>query len=136
MRHRLSIDGQLLVLILHDIARQAHHALDVIDIRIDRITENHDIAPTRMTDIDNFVVDEGQAYAVLEFIHQNQVAVLQGGEHGTRLNGKSVDYKGAQGEDDITDGKDTDEVFNQPLHPHAMLVSTLANTQRLRRLMD
>ncbi|MCY1242919.1 hypothetical protein D9M72_559160 [compost metagenome] len=56
--NRLTVDEQTLVGgVANRVARQANHTLDVVDVRIARVTEYHHIAALRITDFDDFLVD-------------------------------------------------------------------------------
>src|SRR5690606_4082460 len=94
--YRFAIDDQYLVAVFDNIARQPHNPLDIVYIRIHGVAKHHDIAATGRAKFDHFLVDHRQTNAVLEFIHQNQIPILQGRQHRPGRDTEWFDHKRSQ----------------------------------------
>jgi hypothetical protein len=118
----LAVDGQPLVAVRDLITGQADDALDVVERRIDRIAENHDIAALRRVHVDDLLVDHGEPDAVRKLVHQDEVADKQRRQHGARGNLERLDEKRAQQEHD----QDHREEALRVLDPPGLLPAFLA----------
>src|SRR3546814_7744155 len=114
MRNLFPVDGQHLVAVLDNIARQSYDPLDVVHIGIDGIAEHHDTAATGLTQFNDFLVDDRQANAILKFVDQNEVAILQSGQHRARRNAKRLDDKRTTDEHKQNEGAKTKKVIEPP----------------------
>ena len=94
--HGLAVDGQALVDVGHLVTRQSDDALDVVQRGLGWVTEHHHVATLRFVVVDDFGVDHRQTNAVVEFIDQDQVANMQGRDHGARGNFERLEQKRAQ----------------------------------------
>src|SRR5690554_65195 len=95
--HPLAIDVQLLVkAVSNNITGHADHTLDVVDTRVFRIFEHHDITPLRITQRNDFLVDYWQADTIRKLVYQNKVTHLQGWNHRPRGNLKRLEQKRTQ----------------------------------------
>src|SRR5690606_33286920 len=108
----LAIDRQYLVTVFHAVARHANHTLDVVHAGIDGVTEHNHIATLGMPQGHNLGAANRQANAVFVFVHQNQVAIFQCGQHGARRNAKWFDDERAQDEHKQNDWEETDAILN------------------------
>ena len=79
--HRLAVDDQLLVAVLDRVARQAHDALDEVDLRIGREVEHHHIAPFHLAHRYQHVVHDRGADAVGKLVDEDEVAHHQSRPH-------------------------------------------------------
>ncbi len=99
----LAVDSQLLVQVGHLVARQAHHALDVVDARVHRVVEHHHVAARGVVVGDDLLVDHRQADAVVELVDQDQVAHLQRRDHRAGRDLERLEQEAAQHEHDGDD---------------------------------
>ena len=93
---RLAIDGQLLVRVTDSVPRQTNYPLDVVDARVIRIAEHHDIPTLGVTDRDDLGLQYRQANTIGEFVDQDEVANLQRRLHRPRRNLERLNQKRAQ----------------------------------------
>src|SRR5690606_14819065 len=76
----VDVDDLLLRVVAHVVARQAHHALDVV-AGVVRRDEHHDVATCRFSHIDDLGADHGQAHAVGIFVDDDEIADVERGNH-------------------------------------------------------
>ena len=107
---RFAVDRQFLVEIRHLVAGNTDHALDVVERRLRRITENHDVATCGRRTVRDLGVDDRQTQAVGELVHQDQVARQQCRHHRARWNLERLEQERAQ-------QKDRDDHGKQPSRP-------------------
>ena len=93
---RLAVDVELLLLHLDDVARQADHALDVVDAVVVGPLEDDDVAPLGLGVLQDLGVGEGDAEAVGELRDEDVVADLQRRDHRARGDLERLDDEGAQ----------------------------------------
>ena len=113
-RNFLVVDGQTLVLVRHNVARQSNHPLDVIFAGIDRVAKHHHLAALRFIHIEDFGVKNGQAHAIGVFVDQNEIAIQQRRHHGFRRDTEGFDEKRAQQKHHQQHGKQATAVFYPP----------------------
>src|SRR3569832_2768295 len=89
LRHGGAVYEDGLVEVLAAVAGQNHDALEVIGRRVLRVTEHHHVAALRLAAVDELEVHDGQAYAVREFVHQDEIARPQRRDHGA---GRDADW--------------------------------------------
>src|SRR3990167_7138336 len=112
------------------ITRQAHHTLDVVDVRVARVTEHHDIATLRVVHLDDLGVQHRQANTVGELVDQDEIPHFQGGLHRAGRNLERLDQKGTQHQHDRQHREERFTVF----HQRWLFVQAL--DYRLVRLID
>src|SRR5690554_5566628 len=112
--HTLPVDEQGFVTIFDRVARHTHHSLDVIDGRVHRVAEDYDIAAGRVTHFHDLAVDDWKAYAVFVLVHQDEIAILQCGQHGAGWNPEWLEQKRAQQEYDHDHREKASAVFHPP----------------------
>src|SRR3990167_2564319 len=128
---RLTVDEQALVAAVANlITRQAHHTLDVVDVRVARVTEHHDIATLRVVHLDDLGVQHRQANTVGELVDQDEIPHFQGGLHRAGRNLERLDQKGTQHQHDRQHREERFTVF----HQQWLFVQAL--DYRLVRLID
>ena len=87
IRHRsgrdwLPIDGQALVQVGQLVPGHPNHALDVVQAGLGRVAKHHHITTLGLAAFAHLDIEHRQAQAVVEFVHQYQVADQQGRDHG------------------------------------------------------
>src|SRR5690606_26392500 len=92
-----AVDEQALVTaIAHLVTRQTNYTLDVIDVRIVRIAEDHHVASLRVADVDDLGVHHRQANTVSELVYQDEITDFQGRDHRPGRDLERLDKKRAQ----------------------------------------
>src|SRR3989338_2010786 len=104
----------MLVAVLDGAAGKRNHALDIIQRWIFGIAKPHYVAALRVVKLNNFPVDDRQAYAIGEFVHQNKVADLQGGDHRTGRNLEWFDQERADEKHDQDYREEALGIFHPP----------------------
>ena len=97
-RNLLAIDRQALVQVGNLIAGDPYDPLDVIHAGARRVSKHHDVTPLRRGATGDFGIDDRQANAVSELVHQNQVADFQRGNHRAGRNFERLEQKRSQQE--------------------------------------
>src|SRR5690348_2906622 len=108
------VDRELPVFVHDLVSGDTDHALDVIDRRILRVTKHHDVAPLRIPDIYDFLVEEGKPDAVRELVHQDEITHYQRRYHRAGGNLERFDEERSQHEHDQDDREETLRVFDPP----------------------
>ena len=107
--NRLLVDKNFFVTNFHFVAGHRDYPFDVIEFRVHRVFENDNIIDFRPAKGDESEVGKGQFDPIYEFVDQDIVTDLQGGQHGTTgdfkcLYDKSADKQGKkQGETEYPD---------------------------------
>src|SRR5690349_6933982 len=109
-----TVDGELPVFVDDLVSWDADHALDVVDRWILRVTKHHDVAPLRIPDIYDLLVDERKADAVRELVHQDEIAHHQRRYHRAGGNLEGFDEERSQHEHDEDDREEALRIFDPP----------------------
>ena len=94
--HGFAVDGQAFVQVSHLITRERHHSFDVVHAGLGGVSKHHHIAALHGRALGDLGVGHGQADAVVEFVHQNQVANVQRRDHGARGDLEGLEQERAQ----------------------------------------
>ena len=114
LRQRHAVDRQLLVKIVDLVAGQADHPLDEVLRRIDRVTEDDDVAALRVAGRDDLLLDDRQADAVGELVDQDEIAHFKRGPHRRTRDLERLDDKRAQQKHDQQDREETLRILDPP----------------------
>src|SRR6188508_614257 len=109
-----AVDPQLLVAVDDLVSGQGRHPLDVVEGRIFRVTEYHDIATLWLVDVDQLEIDDRQAYAVRELVDQDEIPYQQGRQHRAGGNLERLDQERPQQEYHQDHRKEAFRVFDPP----------------------
>jgi len=93
---RFSIDMQQLVVIADTVTGKSDKPFDVVYRRVLGVSEYHDIAPLRLSDINYLDIENRQPDTIVILVHKNEVADQQCWHHGTRRDSERLHQKRAQ----------------------------------------
>jgi len=112
LRDARTVDVQHLILIPHAVTGYTDHPLDEVAGFVRR-HEHHHVAVLRFADVEQLGAEHGQANAICVFVHEDEVADLEGRHHRLRRNLVRLEEKTAQHQHEEQHREERPRVFDQ-----------------------